>query len=131
MASITIIIPAYNEEQSIRKTVEELKSQTGKSRHRISIVVVNDGSTDRTKGILERIKGISVMENGMNVFFLHPRQIFGFIITAFDKASNATKILTLSAVVFSALLIRHLTQGLLRLLLVKEHYFSKLPQQPS
>ena len=44
---ILLIIPAYNEEASIQKTIEAVK-QT-----RYDYIVINDGSTDQTRQILE------------------------------------------------------------------------------
>lgn len=42
---ILIIIPAHNEEDSIEKTIDSIKNY--------DYIVINDGSTDRTKQILE------------------------------------------------------------------------------
>ena len=66
MASMSIILPVYNEEESIAKTIKEVKSATGKSSHKIEIIAVNDGSTDKTKATLEGTKGIIVIENSAN-----------------------------------------------------------------
>jgi glycosyltransferase involved in cell wall biosynthesis len=46
---ILIIIPAYNEEDSILTTVQKIKSTTT-----IDYIVINDGSTDRTLDILQK-----------------------------------------------------------------------------
>ncbi|NPA29048.1 MAG: glycosyltransferase family 2 protein, partial [Epsilonproteobacteria bacterium] len=42
---VTIIVPAFNEEKTIGKTIESLKEQTYPN---LEIIVVDDGSTDRT-----------------------------------------------------------------------------------
>ena len=42
--SVTVVIPAYNEENFISETIESILNQT----HKCEIVVVNDSSTDRT-----------------------------------------------------------------------------------
>lgn len=47
---ISILIPAHNEERSIRETIESCLKQT---RPADQIIVVNDGSTDKTSEILE------------------------------------------------------------------------------
>lgn len=46
--SVTVIVPAYNEEASIAKTIESILAQTYKAE---SIVVVDDHSKDRTSEI--------------------------------------------------------------------------------
>lgn len=46
---ISILVPAYNEERSIKATIESCLNQTRKADQ---ILVVNDGSTDRTGEIL-------------------------------------------------------------------------------
>ena len=49
--SFSVVIPAYNEEESIAACLESVLNQTVTPDR---IVVVNDGSTDRTREILER-----------------------------------------------------------------------------
>lgn len=66
-----------------------------------------------------------VLENALNVFFVNPSGIVSFFFSAFANASVATKVLTLLAAVLVAFLLRHLTQGFLRLILVRENYFSR------
>ncbi len=55
--SLSIILPVYNEEENIRQTVEEsahwLKQSDTVSSY--EIIAVNDGSTDNTGGILEKL----------------------------------------------------------------------------
>src|SRR5438477_432054 len=46
---ISIIVPAYNEEASIVRTVRSLLSQSYPA---FEVVIVSDGSTDRTLGVL-------------------------------------------------------------------------------
>lgn len=67
-----------------------------------------------------------IFENAVTVLFNDPPQIFKFFVSAFANAPILTKLLSLGIVVFIALVIRHLTQGLLRLILVKQNYFSKI-----
>ena len=50
---VSCVIPAFNCEQYIRKTMESILSQTMTN---FEIVVVNDGSTDSTEGILREYK---------------------------------------------------------------------------
>ena len=59
---ILLIIPAYNEEDNILKTY---KSVTSNKDYQYDVIVINDGSTDRTKEILEEnnIPHISLIQN--------------------------------------------------------------------
>ena len=47
---ILVIVPAYNSEQFIGETLENLLNQTLKD---IEVIVVNDGSTDGTQNIID------------------------------------------------------------------------------
>ena len=47
---VLIIIPAYNEEKSIKKVIERLQSTCPQ----YDYVIINDGSTDRTKEICKK-----------------------------------------------------------------------------
>ena len=67
-----------------------------------------------------------VFENALNVFFINPSEIFGFVVDAFTRAPLLTQILSIFLAVILAFLVRHLTQGALRLILVKENYFSRM-----
>ena len=50
----SVVIPCYNEEGAIEETVDELRRTIPDTRP-YEIVVVNDGSTDRTQEILDKI----------------------------------------------------------------------------
>ncbi len=50
MAKVSIIVPIYNNEKYLRKCLDSLVNQTFKD---IEIIAINDGSTDKTKDILE------------------------------------------------------------------------------
>lgn len=67
-----------------------------------------------------------VIENGLNVLFANPPQIASFAADMFFKAPFATKILGFGILGLIALLLRHITQGMLRLFLVKQNYFRKV-----
>lgn len=47
---ISVIIPAYNIESYIEKTVDSVLSQTYEN---IEIIIVNDGSTDNTAEVID------------------------------------------------------------------------------
>ena len=50
-----MIIPAYNEEESIFDTVTSIVNYRKKVDFDLDYVVINDGSTDKTKQILEEL----------------------------------------------------------------------------
>ncbi|MDP3770615.1 MAG: hypothetical protein U1A25_02465 [Candidatus Sungbacteria bacterium] len=67
-----------------------------------------------------------VLENAMNVFFQNPPHIFSFFISAFVVTGFATKVLVIAVIGALVFAIRHITQGFLRFILVRENYFSKV-----
>ena len=64
---ISILIPAYNEGESIKGVVEEIKKVIGKQDLPYEIVVINDGSKDQTKEIIEKIEDIRIINNPYNL----------------------------------------------------------------
>ena len=50
---ISIIIPAYNEEKRIQKTLERIFSYMKEKKHDFEIIVVDDGSKDKTVELVE------------------------------------------------------------------------------
>lgn len=63
MIKISIIVPVFNEEGAIEKTIDGLKKYLNGDRE---LIVVNDGSTDRTDELLEKISGITVINHLIN-----------------------------------------------------------------
>lgn len=70
-----------------------------------------------------------VIENASSVFFQNPSGIFSFFISAFTSAPVATKIFSIALLALVAILLRQLTQGLLRYILVRENYFGKVKEE--
>ncbi|RLJ04049.1 MAG: glycosyltransferase family 2 protein [Candidatus Aenigmatarchaeota archaeon] len=64
MKKISVIIPAYNEEKSIQGTINGIKNNIKDIKY--EIIVINDGSTDRTLEIIKKIKGIKVISHSTN-----------------------------------------------------------------
>ncbi|MCM2280093.1 MAG: glycosyltransferase family 2 protein [Oligoflexia bacterium] len=53
---IAVVIPAFNEEENIERVLQEIDSlRRARPRWRIVPIVVNDGSSDRTEEVLEKI----------------------------------------------------------------------------
>jgi len=64
---LSIIIPAYNEQKTVGSVVDDVKLILNKIKENYEIIVINDGSKDRTKEILEKIKGIKIINNPYNL----------------------------------------------------------------
>jgi glycosyltransferase involved in cell wall biosynthesis len=62
---VSVIIPAYNEERTIGSVIEETIQIMGALGLPYEIIVVDDGSSDRTKEIANRYKA-AVLSNGKN-----------------------------------------------------------------
>ena len=64
MSKTSIIVPVYNEEESIEKVLSELKKYLSQG---CEIIAVNDGSTDGSKKILERVPEIKLVNHEKNL----------------------------------------------------------------
>lgn len=67
-----------------------------------------------------------IFTNGITVLFREPSGIGSFAVSAFLHAPIAAKLFSVALVVLAALLIRLVTQGMLRFILVRENYFSSV-----
>ncbi len=82
--TVTVVIPAYNEEQTIRAILERVAA-TGIPNE---IVVVDDGSTDRTRQILEELAQQQAVP-GLKIFYHERNQGKGAALrTAFQHATG-------------------------------------------
>ena len=52
MPEVSIIIPVYNNEQYIEKCIQSVLNQTFEN---FEVIVINDGSTDKSGEILEKL----------------------------------------------------------------------------
>lgn len=76
---VLMIIPAYNEELNIENTINKIVKYDNKSKNKIDYIIINDGSTDRTKEICK--------ENNYNVINLvHNLGIGGAVQTGYKYA---------------------------------------------
>lgn len=63
---LSVIIPVYNEEKTIRKILEIVKENRLPNGISQEIIVVNDGSRDKTGKILKSIDGIKKIDHKIN-----------------------------------------------------------------
>jgi len=64
--NLSIVIPAFNEEENIGKTLKGLKEYLAKLDLDHEIIVINDASIDRTSQILNRISDIKIINHPYN-----------------------------------------------------------------
>ena len=57
VSMLSVILPVYNEEKQIEKTVNEIKSIISGLNEGFEIIVVDDGSTDNTWDVLKDLAG--------------------------------------------------------------------------
>ncbi len=83
MKSLTIVLPARNEESVIKQTLTKLE-KTLKAKHKV--IVVNDHSTDSTKKVIQTLskkyKNIKVIDNERDPGFANT------ILSGFDAAKS-------------------------------------------
>lgn len=62
---VLFVIPAYNEEESILKTYNQIKEYNKKNKTDYDVVVINDGSTDSTEDVLieNKINHVKLINN--------------------------------------------------------------------
>ncbi len=69
-AGLTVVVPAWNEEQRLTSTVEEIIATANQHLHAYEVIIVNDGSTDQTaevsEGLATRFPGIHVVHHPVN-----------------------------------------------------------------
>lgn len=67
---LSVIIPAYNEEKRLPKTLEDSDKYLSRQNYDYEILVVNDGSKDKTAEIVEnlkfKIKNLKLIDNKEN-----------------------------------------------------------------
>lgn len=83
--TISIVIPAYNEEETLNNVIIEAEDQAKKLKIPYEIVIINDGSTDRTGEIADQIA------KRKNIRTVHHRTNKGFtgaITSSFNNARN-------------------------------------------
>ena len=64
--TLSIIVPAYNEENAIAPVMEKLVAQMAQSGLTYEILVIDDGSQDSTAHIAQQIEGITLLRHRRN-----------------------------------------------------------------
>src|SRR5882762_7552535 len=64
---LSIIVPAYNEEVSVKSTVEKIQSLLKGADLEFELIVINDASTDNTEAELNKCKDIRHITNVANL----------------------------------------------------------------
>ncbi len=84
--SISVIVPVYNEQASIEMVIREAVSTLGETGQEYEVLVVDDGSTDKTGEIADH-----VAEEHQGVIVIHHKDNRGIGVvyqTAFSKVKN-------------------------------------------
>jgi glycosyltransferase involved in cell wall biosynthesis len=68
---LSVVVPAYNEEKSLRATVEVVAKKLDELKTSFEIIIVNDGSVDKTQEIAEQLHSSDPRIRLIN----HPRNI--------------------------------------------------------
>ena len=63
---VSIVVPVYNEEKAILKTIQNIESIVKNGQYQYEIIVVNDGSIDKTDEILRGQKNIILVRHAYN-----------------------------------------------------------------
>jgi dolichyl-phosphate beta-glucosyltransferase len=67
---LSVVIPAYNEEKRLPKTLQEIDKYLSRQNYDYEIIVVNDGSKDNTReiirGLIPAIKNLKFIDNKKN-----------------------------------------------------------------
>lgn len=82
---LQIVIPCYNEAENLRRLFDEMQFVSRAEKSRIQFVLVNNGSTDHTRGVLEKI----THSNEVKVVHLDSNQGYGGGILAGLEACEA------------------------------------------
>ena len=64
---LSAVIPVYNEEGAVSHVIDNVQRVLDKTSFEYEIIIVNDGSTDKSRGILEEIRKIKVVHHPYNL----------------------------------------------------------------
>lgn len=79
MKKILALMPVYNREEMVEEAIKSITDQKPVEGFEIQIIICDDGSTDKTPEILERLKeeghNLVILKNPLNVGVSHSRNI--------------------------------------------------------
>ncbi len=84
--SLSIIIPCYNEAENLEKLIEIIKSELNKLSYKIEVILINNGSTDNTQEILNKL-----LKNNQAISYFNIDKNIGYgngILLGLSKAKN-------------------------------------------
>jgi len=84
--NLTVVIMAFNEESTIREVYEKVKSSLNEIGGENEIIIVNDGSTDGTKEIIN--SAIEGSKNNRTINYLFNRGLGSVYRTGFEEAKG-------------------------------------------
>jgi dolichol-phosphate mannosyltransferase len=93
MASLSIVVPVYNEQSSIRENLTKLWRFSRRKLGPCQIVAVNDGSTDATLRILRRL----ALELGLTVVSYRKNKGIGAAVRAGWKAARGNVVVVIDS----------------------------------
>ena len=64
---LSVIIPAYDEENRVRHGLADVLAYLEKQDYGWEVIVVDDGSRDRTAEVVEQLEQLRVLEHGGNI----------------------------------------------------------------
>src|SRR3989442_122882 len=85
---VVVVLPAYNEAPSIGTLLEMIKATLERTGRRYKVIVVNDGSSDATRGEIARFEQqmpIEVMDHRLN------RGLWETVRDGFERAADITR----------------------------------------
>lgn len=93
---LTIIIPAYNEEDRIVRTLEHTLFYLNRQHYQSEVIVVSDGSTDRTKAVVEN--GFDSGEKvTLKVLEYHPNRGKGYAVRLGMLSGSGDRVMFMDA----------------------------------